>query len=237
MNLKAALYDWGGANEWLFHALNDWRGPALDRVMWVGTRVADHALFPVYLTLISLSAVLLVGRARRFDPRRGDALARRWIGTLSVLCTAYLLDAALIVGAKDWFDFPRPLLALPSGQVHVVGGAEYFRGLPSGHASFSMLIAAGLWPMLGLRGRLGAVALVAWVGVSRVNVGAHFPADVVAAWLTALPIVWVVRHIVQAILGDLRATRARLSVYRSKSTWSREQPDLPARNNHEAMPP
>ena len=92
---------------------------------------------------------------------------------------------------------------------YVVGEAEFRRSLPSGHASFAMLIAASLWPMLGRWQRWAALFFVAWVGVSRVNVGAHFPADVLASWLTALPAVLLARGIVGKSLGLVRAVRQR----------------------------
>lgn len=197
--LKWILYDWGGANLRLFHTINDLRGPVLDRFMLLGTQIGDHALFPVYLTLIVLVAAFAVNR----DQKMGKKLAMRWLGTLSFLCVAYLLDGAFLTWAKHWFDFPRPLLALPQGAVHVIGEAEYHRSLPSGHASFAMLVAASLWPMLKRWQRWAAMGFVVWVGVSRVNVGAHFPADVLASWLTALPLVLLVRMIASRCLAGL----------------------------------
>lgn len=197
--IREVFYDWGGANLWLFHAVNDLRGPVLDRFMLLGTQIGDHALFPVYLTLIVLVAAFAANR----DPNQGQKRALSWLGTLSILCAAYLLDGAFLTWAKHWFDFPRPLLALPQGAVHVIGEAEYHRSLPSGHASFAMLIAASLWLILDNRQRWAAAFFVAWVGVSRVNVGAHFPADVLASWLTALPIVLLARMIAMRGLTGL----------------------------------
>ena len=206
---KAILYDWNGGNLWLFHAINDLRGPVLDRFMLVGTQIGDYALFPVYLALAVLTATLVSAHATVIDPKQDQQLAVRWLITLSILCVASLLDGAFLTWAKHWFDYPRPLLALPQGSVNVVGEAEYRRSLPSGHASFAMLIAASLWPMLGNRQRWAAVFFVIWVGASRVNVGAHFPADVLASWLTALPAVMLTRAIVGRCLAVVSAVRQR----------------------------
>jgi membrane-associated phospholipid phosphatase len=206
---KAIIYDWGGANLWLFHAFNDLRGPVLDRFMLLGTQIGDHTLFPIYLTLIVLAATFAATRATGIDPKQGQQLAVRWLTTLSILCVASLLDGAFLTCAKYWFDYPRPLLALPQGSVNVVGESEYRPSLPSGHASFAMLIAASLWPMLGGWWRWAGVFFVIWVGVSRVNVGAHFPADVLASWLTALPAVMLTRGMVGRCLAGVSAARHR----------------------------
>lgn len=202
--LKEIFYDWGGANVWLFHAVNGWRGTALDRFMLLGTQLGDHKLFPAYLTLIVLAGAFAASRAARIEAQRQQAML--WLGVLSVLCVAYLLDGAFLTWAKSWFDFPRPLLALPPGAVHVIGAAEYRHSLPSGHASFAMTIAASLWPMLKRWQRWAAMAFVLWGGVSRVNVGAHFPADVLAGWLSAWLIVWLIRMGARRYLTGLYET-------------------------------
>jgi hypothetical protein len=45
--MKEIFYDWGGANIWLFHAINDIRFGGLDQVMLLGTTLGDHILFPL----------------------------------------------------------------------------------------------------------------------------------------------------------------------------------------------
>jgi membrane-associated phospholipid phosphatase len=194
-------------NLWLFHAINDVHNQILDHFMLLGTQIGNYALFPIYLTVIVLAATFITSRATKIDPNQRQPLAISWLVTLSVLCVAYQLDGAFLTWAKHWLAFPRPLLALPQGTVHVIGEAEYYRSLPSGHASFAMVIAASLWPMLKRWQRWGATGFVVWVGVSRVNVGAHFPADVLAGWLTALPLVLLVRMIVGRWLSGLYQAR------------------------------
>jgi len=81
-------------------------GDYLDRFMLLGTQIGDHALFPVYLTLIVLAATFAVTRATGDVPNQGQKLALSWLGTLSILCVAYLLDSAFLTWAKHWFDFP-----------------------------------------------------------------------------------------------------------------------------------
>jgi signal peptidase II len=109
---------------------------------------------------------------------------------------AYVADGALLGWLKPLLDFPRPPLALPPGTVNVIGAPEYHHSLPSGHSSFAMLVAASLWPVFTRAWRAAACAFVLWVGLSRISLGAHFPADVLAGFVSALTVVLLVRQLI-----------------------------------------
>ena len=185
--MKDIFYDWGGANVWLFHAINNVRGDLLDRFMLTGTALGGHANFPLYLALVASAGLIVCSR----NADRDTML--RWFAVLTVFSVAYVLDGWLLGWLKPLLDFPRPPLALPLGTVQIVGTPEYHHSLPSGHSSFAMLILASLWPLLEGWKRLLGVAFVLWVGISRVSLGAHFPADVIAGFLSSLLLVMLVR--------------------------------------------
>ena len=63
-----------------------------------------------------------------------------------------------------------------------------------------MLVAASLWPVLNRRWRIAGVLFVLWVGVSRVSLGAHFPADVMAGFISSLAVVLLVYVAVQKMM-------------------------------------
>jgi membrane-associated phospholipid phosphatase len=186
------LYDWGGLNVWLFHAINDLHAPWLDALMLLGTQLGGHANFPLYLALIAASGFIVAARGRP-----GDAFA--WLSVLAVFSVGYVVEGQIIGLLKPWLDFPRPPLALPAGAVHIVGQAEFHHSLPSGHSAFAMLVAASLWPVAMRPVRAGLVVFVLWVGLSRISLGAHFPADVLAGFALSLALVWLLRAAVQRI--------------------------------------
>ncbi len=192
--MKEILYDWGGVNVWLFHVINNVRFEYLDKFMLLGTELGEHALFPFYLglaTLVALSAVVK-------NPASYQAV--RWMSVITVFCIAYWLDGLLIGTLKPLFDFPRPPLALPPDSLHIIGAAEYHHSLPSGHSSFAMLCVASLWPVFNRYARAAGICFVLWVGISRVSLGAHFPADVLAGFLSSLAVVLLVYAAIQAYM-------------------------------------
>ncbi len=195
--MKEIFYDWGGANVWLFHAINDIRFGLLDSLMQLGTALGDHNLFAPYFALLALVALLAVHNASH-DALRPQAM--RWMSVIAVFSVAYCLDGLLLGYLKPLLDFPRPPLALPPGTVNIVGTPEYHHSLPSGHSSFAMLVTASLWPVLGRKWRIAGVCFVLWVGVSRVSLGAHFPADVLAGFASSLAVVLLVYVAVQRLL-------------------------------------
>ena len=189
--MKEILYDWGGANIWLFHVINDIRFGGLDQVMLLGTTLGDHILFPLYLGILTLFALVVVNTPFQ-DTSHHRIRVSRWMAVITVFSIAYLLDGLLLAYLKPLLDFPRPPLALPPGTVNIVGIPEYHHSLPSGHSSFAMLVTASLWPVLNRRWRIAGVCYVLWVGISRVSLGAHFPADVMAGFICSLAVVLLV---------------------------------------------
>ena len=198
--MKEIFYDWGGANVWLFHAVNNQHFALLDRLMQLGTVLGDHRNFTLYVSLVALLAVIEVATTPPQNVHRYQEQSTRWLATVAVFSIAYLLDGWLISALKPLLDFPRPPLALPSGTVFVVGQPEYHHSLPSGHSAFAMLVVASLWPVLSRDWRMLGAFFVIWVGLSRISLGAHFPVDVLAGFSLGLIVVLLVRAAVQALL-------------------------------------
>ena len=118
------------------------------------------------------AAVLLWTARRRID-----------VAAAGALVMAALLAGGLTEGIKHAVDRPRPLATLGQ-QVHVVGEEMRHRSFPSGHSA----CAGALWACAAslVRTRkawaLGGV-LAALVMLSRIMVGAHYPADVLVGGL------------------------------------------------------
>lgn len=193
--MKAIFYDWGGVNTWLFQVINSLHSEGIDALMLFATSVADHSHFPAYAAVFSLMALVSI----RYTGRRAML---PWFTVLCVFILGYAVDGWLVTWLKSAFSFPRPPLALGASMVHVVGQPEFNlnHSFPSGHAAFSSLVVASLWPVLNRPGRWLGVVFVMLVAVSRISLGAHFPADVLAGAFTSLVVVVSLRHVTNLML-------------------------------------
>lgn len=190
--MKAIFYDWGGANEWLFHLINSINGKFLDKFMALGSLLGSHKNFGYFQGLLILYAIFSLSKIP--DPQEKLRQIRSWFTIIAVFNIAYLADALFLGILKPLLDFPRPPLALPAGSLHIIGEPELHHSFPSGHASFAMAVAASFWPIFNRSLRIVGVFFVVWVCLSRISVGAHFPVDVLVGALSSLVIVLLVRN-------------------------------------------
>jgi membrane-associated phospholipid phosphatase len=151
--------------------LPTWAGWPLRLVMQLGT------------LWVALVVVALVAWWTR-DRGPGPAVA-----VLVAALVGFRLDNVI----KDVIDRPRPPAVLADLQVReTIGGF----GFPSGHTTMAFALAAALHSSLPHRWRWVPWVIAIIVGVARMHVGVHWPADVVggaalgtaigsAAWLLA----------------------------------------------------
>lgn len=193
------LYDGFGVNLQMFYWLNGLHAPGWDAAMVLGSRLGSF-----FNAAWIFAGLLGVQTWHRWAPQRHQVAwlphrhaVGRW---LLVFGLAYGLAAVLVSLLKWGFDMPRPFMVLPEGSVHRLMEPESLHSFPSGHATFAMLVAVVFWPTAQVRwhGAWRALLLlgVAWVGVSRVGVGVHFPADVLAGCLCGLVCGGLARHVV-----------------------------------------
>lgn len=192
--IRELLYDWYGANRWLFHLLNSQAVNPADSIMLGLSWLGDHWRFPWYLAL-------WLGAAA-WQRRRGGGDGRILVAA-GQYAWGFALMLALGSALKIGLDMPRPLTVLGAGAVRVLGEEVSRYSLPSGHAAFAALTAATLWPLARARFvRAVLIAFVLGVGVSRVWLGRHFPADIAAGYLVGLCSAWVAGYSVRLLARE-----------------------------------
>lgn len=125
------------------------------------------------------------------------------------LCAAPFAGIFTRMG-KAMADNLRPLGVLEPQTVHVIGEPLYLAAMPSGHTMTAFALATAIYfslPMRGRRIRLWLFLAAGLVALSRIAVGAHWPADVsvaaaagvfsglIGAWLASqIPDRWLKPH-------------------------------------------
>lgn len=209
-NVRELFYDWSGANKWLFVQINSIRGDLYDAFMRTVSHLSDFENFPYYFGLI---AALVMGNLllRKLSRKGGNKqYFVRWLGVFAVLIAGFVANVVVIDGAKKYFHYPRPYIALAKDKNYAEqkvfmleareGPEDDYRSFPSGHVAFMTMIVVALWPMLsgGMQWLgVGLIALAAW---SRVSLGMHFPADALGSVLISFPLIVIVRAVVYGFL-------------------------------------
>ena len=194
------MYDWGGANVDIFLSINRAVPDGLvwlpEVLTWLGS----------YWGAPAVAAVLLLWcrgvSGEQFAAVR-LALSRFLVGL------ALALSAGAV--AKEAFAFPRPWTALGESVFRIVGTPDSRYTLPSGHSTYVAVLATAVWPVLGWPARVALLVFAAGVGWSRIALGAHFPADVLAGlalgWLCVVAAGPLARRVATRIPGAEGATR------------------------------
>lgn len=174
MDLKWVFYDWYGWNRSLFETLNSGLPEAAQPLAHLGSALGSYWAAP-----FMLAALLLWAKHSQAPLARSPA---RIIGQAHRFALACLL-ALVVTSVLKWgLDFPRPAIVIANG-VRVLAPVESTHGFPSGHSVYAALVLGTLWPLLSRRLQAALVVTILWVGYSRIAMGAHFPADVLAGWL------------------------------------------------------
>ena len=128
-------------NNFLFCVINQYRYPALDIFMNVGTVLGN------FFNMFWVAPLFLV--AGFFFPVRKIALPGvRKIQISEIVCVlvlGYIITGILVTALKFGLQMPRPSIVFGTYVVHSWEIPDSPYSFPSGHSAFAMLIAATFW--------------------------------------------------------------------------------------------
>lgn len=171
----------------IYHAINQF----VFHHSWLGRGLQVVETWAVPLIAAATFALWLLAR---------PGADRKWkLASASALAAAAV---ALVINqliAQFW-DRARPFAAHPSA--HVWGSRSHDPSFPSDHASAAFGIAFAVYLFDRVAGAIFLAAAVV-VGVGRVFIGAHYPADVVAGCLVGLAAALLVARLARPIMEQL----------------------------------
>jgi membrane-associated phospholipid phosphatase len=200
--VKEILYDWLGANQWLFLKINklSGRNEIYDKSMVLISRFSDpHTMYIPSLIFLSVLTMLAILWGLNRNMGTIKYLVLRWVAVVMLFAVAFPVNAVVNYSLKDYFAFPRPYKAVEYTQVQQMEKRKMEddnRSFPSGHMAFIVCLVLSMWEVLSSFWRkVGLLAILA-VGWSRIALGVHFPADVIWSWLITVVIVFIMRDII-----------------------------------------
>ena len=162
----------------VYHAINVF----VAHHSWIGTTLNQVENLAVPLIAIATFGLWLLDR---------PGAQRKWkLASASALASAAAALLANQLIAQAWHR-ARPFASRPSA--HVWGSRSHDPSFPSDHASAAFAIAVAVLLFDRLAGAIFAAAVVV-VGLGRIVIGSHYPADVLAGALVGLAVALLVGH-------------------------------------------
>ena len=168
------------ADEKLFFAINNGLGnPLTDGLMTLASVAGSFGV----LFLFGLLYILLWEREKK------------WARLIAFILTMTLAGAGLLT-AKEYFDRDRPLknfiAEIERGEVFIRAPHNQLhkRSFPSGHSQAAFSVAT-FFALYYRRYRLLLFATASMIAISRVFLGVHYPADIVAGSFYGAMMAWL----------------------------------------------
>lgn len=186
--MKFILYHWLGLNEYLFTLLNsNLNYGLLPHFLYVISILFKEFVFLIYYAAFVTYQVrqLSISEATY---ERYDRVFNKAVEIGSIYASVMVIYTLI----KYTVNFSRPYCSMPSFfSIQDFSHERCLSSFPSAHTAMAIIICWWFWPYLSRLGRILLVGLVILVGLSRITLAMHYPADIIWSVVISLSICFV----------------------------------------------
>ena len=182
-DMKDLIYDFYGYNEEIFHEINHaFSSPILQHLCKYVSLLFDIEMFAVYYCIILAILIYRIFTLKQYDQY---SFCYDFMVKIGICYTCFGFAYAAL---KFGVNMPRPFCSLPEDTFTTIMDISQERcqsSFPSSHTGLVFLITLFLWDYVGWVARAFWIGLVMLVGISRIALAMHYPADIFYSLLIA----------------------------------------------------
>lgn len=219
--MKNFLYDWNGLNLIIFKHINElFEGNVFFYKLL--PRVSQAANHHILFQLLSSLLILVIFLSYRNRKNNLKEYIINWV-IIFVTLVGCFASEAILFKLKSHFALPRPLCIM--SEVNIIPDLEYNEdknltilkkcnnktdsSFPSGHSMVAMNFVIILWHRLNFYGKSASILYLLSIGISRIAMGMHYPADVMGGYLLGLIFALTAKKLVNGIVSPLEVNFTR----------------------------
>lgn len=214
--LKDFLYDFNGFNIILFHYINNLfaNNSFFEFIIPILSAIGSWKTFPFIILALLLISLLKISYKHQltFYQTFFNNEFKAYFNILVPICVAYIITICIAYILKNFLIFPRPLCILENlNIIKEIGYSSidqmiYDRcnedgSFPSAHSSIAAVLIIGLWKKLGNFGQILGILYLLIIGVTRIAIGVHFPADVIWGTILGASVMLLISYIFKNLSG------------------------------------
>ena len=174
--MKELIYDFYGHNTSLFNNINDTFSSSTSQhlLKYIST-LFDIEMFAIYYCII---LAILSYRILTIKLYEQYSFCYDFMVKIGICYACFGFTYAAL---KFGINMPRPFCSLPEGSFTTIIDISQERcqsSFPSSHTGLVFLITLFLWDYVGWFARIFWVGMVILVGLSRIGLAMHYPADI-----------------------------------------------------------
>ncbi|AVP87268.1 hypothetical protein phytr_3140 [Candidatus Phycorickettsia trachydisci] len=181
--MKFVLYDWLGLNEYLFTLLNS----SLNHGLLSYFFYLISILFKEFVFLIYYAA-FVVYQVNNLSAQTYEKYNKVFNKAVEIgsIYSSVMVFYTLI---KYTVNFPRPYCSMSNFiSINNFAHERCLSSFPSAHTAMAIIVCWWVWPYVNRLGRILLIALVILVGLSRIALAMHYPADIIWSVVISLGI-------------------------------------------------